>query len=72
MKMKKVNWIIDKYIFDDYEKKLETAIKNSGHNVLFYDDTVFENLMDFFNKKFDKESVFSNFPIIIFHGSYHN
>src|SRR5574344_258407 len=70
MKMKKVNWIIDKYIFDDYEKKLETAIKNSGHNVLFYDDTVFENLMDFFNKKFkwDQNETIPN-PIVIFHGS---
>lgn len=74
--MKKVNWIIDKFVFDDYEEKLETAIKNSGHNVLFYDDLDFENLTEFFNKKFEwkeknwNESI-SN-PIIIYHGLYQN
>lgn len=68
--MNKVNWVIEKYIFEDYDQKLKDAILKSGHNVLFYDDVIYENLTEFFNKKFDC-NIFPN-PIIIFYGSFQN
>jgi len=60
----KVNWIIDKYIFEDYEDKLATAILNSGSNLLFYDDSNGITINDFLIKKKITES-----DIVIFHGS---
>jgi len=62
--MKKVNWIIDKYIFEDYEDKLATAILNSGSNLLFYDDLMSITIGEFLIKKKLTES-----DIIFFHGS---
>lgn len=61
--MKKVNWIIDKYIFDEYEDRLSTAIKNSGMNVIFFDDAKGISIVDFIKNKF------TDSDIVIFHGS---
>lgn len=61
--MKKVNWIIDKYIFESYEGKLVDAIKRSGMNVHFYDDLNETNVQRFLNQKFTDND------IVIFHGS---
>jgi hypothetical protein len=36
--MKKVNWVIEDYIFDDYKSQLIHAIRCSGMNVIIYDD----------------------------------
>lgn len=60
--MKKVKWIIDKDMFEDYENKLVDSIKNSGSDVYFYDDQKRTNIFSFL-KKFDEND------IIIFHGS---
>jgi hypothetical protein len=61
--MKKVNWIIDKFLFDEYEDKLANSIKNSGMNVYFFDDTKNHDVQTFVNKKFTDDD------IVIFHGS---
>ena len=60
----KVNWVIDKYIFEEYENKLMTVIKDSGHNVFLFDDTKRDNdIKEYMTKRFtDKD-------IVIFHGS---
>jgi len=60
--MKKVNWIIDKYVFEDYEDRLITSIKNSNHNVHIFDDSNGKTLENFLNK-------FTEDDIIFFHGS---
>jgi len=61
--MKKVNWVIDKYLFDEYEDRLATAIKNSGSNVYFYDDMCGKIFKEYITNKFtDKD-------IVVFHGS---
>ena len=62
--MKKVNWIIDKNIFEDYEDKLAIAILNSGSNLLFYDDSNGMTIGEFLSKKKLTEE-----DVIIFHGS---
>jgi len=64
--MKKVNWIIDKNIFEDYEDKLATAILNSGSNLLFYDDSNGLTIGDFLGKKIRQSA---EEEVIIFHGS---
>lgn len=61
--MKKVNWVIDKYIFEDYEDKLVDAIKRSGMNVHFYDDCNETSVQRFLDRKFTDND------IVIFHGS---
>lgn len=61
--MKKVNWVIDKYLFDEYEEKLKTSIINSGNNVIFYDDVKDGNFKYFLNSKFTTNE------IVVFHGS---
>ena len=61
--MKKVNWVVDKYLFDEYEDRLATAIKNSGSNVYFYDDLCGKTFKEYITGKFtDKD-------IVVFHGS---
>lgn len=60
--MKKTNWIIGKYVFEEYEDKLVSAIKNSGNNVVFIDDSI-DNSEKIFNK-------FTTDDIIIYHGSF--
>ena len=63
--MKKVNWIIEKYIFEEYEDRLANAIKNSGMNVIFYDDIKHNNnISDFIKNKFNSID-----DIVIYHGS---
>ena len=61
--MKKVNWVIDKYLFDEYEDRLATAIKNSGSNVYFYDDLCGKTFKEYITSKFTDED------IVVFHGS---
>ena len=61
--MKKVNWVIDKYLFDEYEDRLVTAIKNSGSNVYFYDDLCDKSFKDWISDKFTEKD------IVVFHGS---
>lgn len=60
--MKNVNWVIDKYIFEDYEDRLVEAIRKSGENVHFYDDLK-TDVASFMGKRFTDED------IVIFHGS---
>lgn len=60
--MKKVKWVIDKGMFEEYEDRLVSAIKNSGSDVIFYDDLK-HDITDFLNKKNNVDDV------IIFHGS---
>lgn len=60
--MRTVNWVIDKYLFDEYEDRLATAIKNSGMKVRFYDDSKEDSILCFLSD--------SNIDdIMIFHGS---
>lgn len=59
----KTNWIIDKYLFDEYADSLVTAIKNSGSSVYFYDDICGIPFKEWVLKYFCKED------IVIFHGS---
>ncbi|MFW5847893.1 MAG: ATP-grasp domain-containing protein [bacterium] len=63
--MKKVNWIIEKYLFSEYEDKLVDTIKESGMNVSVFDDSMsrYDNMEDFANNKFSEDS------IVIMHGS---
>lgn len=61
--MKKINWVIDKYLFDEYEDRLATAIKNSGNNVYFYDDVCGKSFKDWISGKFTQDD------IVVFHGS---
>jgi hypothetical protein len=61
--MTNITWIIDKHLFDEYEKRLTESIEKSGSKYFFYDNI---SVMSF------EESVTSNFSdkeIIIFHGS---
>ena len=60
---KKVNWVIDKYLFDEYEDNLKDVIINSGNNVFLYDDVKDDTFKVFLNKKF------INNDIVVFHGS---
>lgn len=59
--MKKVNWLIEKYVFENYEDKLATAIKNSGSNVIIYDET--EKSLEDICKRFKEDD------IVILHSS---
>lgn len=59
--MKKVNWLIEKYVFEHYEDKLATAIKNSGSNVIVYDES--EKSLEDICKRFKEED------IVIIHSS---
>jgi len=62
--MKKVKWVIDKYLFEEYEEKLPTSIRNSGMDVMFFDYMKTIQVDDFFKKHFTDED------IVIFHGSH--
>ena len=61
--MKKINWVIDKYLFDEYEDRLSTAIQNSGANVYFYDDICGKTFKEWILEKFTQDD------IVVFHGS---
>jgi hypothetical protein len=61
--MRKVTWIIEKYVFDEYDQKLIKAILNTGCGVLVYDYVPTESdLEKDLVKRFNQED------IIIFHG----
>jgi len=65
MMNQKVNWIIEKYLFEEYEDKLAQSVKDSGMNVIVHDESMsrFENFTEYVNNKFtDKD-------IVIMHGS---
>lgn len=62
--MKKVKWVIDKNMFEDYEDRLVEAIKKSGAEVHFYDDQKNIPVDSFLRKNFDNMN-----DIVIFHGS---
>lgn len=59
----KINWIIDKYLFDEYESKLVDAITASGANMCFYDEMRCCSFQDWVTKCFKQDE------IVIFHGS---
>lgn len=61
--MKKIKWIIDKGMFEEYEDRLVTAIKNSSNDVIFYDDLKHDKIEDFLKTKFTDDD------ILMFHGS---
>lgn len=61
--MKKINWVIDKYLFDEYEDRLVESIKNSGANVHFYDDLCGKSFKEWISTKFTQDD------IVVFHGS---
>ena len=61
--MKKVKWIIDKYIFEEYEDKLATSIKNSGSDIYFYDEMKNLTFKEFIDKNFTEKDV------VVYHGS---
>jgi len=61
--MKKVNWVIDKYLFDEYENNLVSNIKLSSANVHFYDDLCGISFREFMTNKFTDND------IVVFHGS---
>jgi len=61
----KVNWIIEKYLWEEYEDKLVQTIKDSGMNVDVYDDSMsrFESVQDYVKNKYTEKD------IVIMHGS---
>jgi hypothetical protein len=60
----KVNWIIEKYMFEEYEQQLVDTIKNSGHNALVVDDTHWK-----FDFDRDIKSKFTEDQCVLFYGS---
>lgn len=58
-----VKWVVDKYLFDEYECKLSSLINESGSSVVFHDDLKSENFETFMKNNFTSED------IIVFHGS---
>lgn len=66
---KKVNWIIDRYLFDEYEDKLCQTVKDSGMNVTLLDDSNFDmdfTFVDYLKKKYTEND------IVFLHGSLQN
>lgn len=59
----KINWLIDKYLFDEYEPRLVDAIVKSGCKVHFYDDICGLPFKEYVQKKFNQDEIY------IFHGS---
>lgn len=60
----KVNWIVEKYMFSEYEKQLVDTIKNSGNNCLLVDDTDWN-----FDFNRDIKNKFKEDDCVIFYGS---
>lgn len=60
----KVNWVVEKYMFENYEEHLVQVIKDTGHNCLLVDDT---------NLKFDFDveikNKFKKNDCVLFYGS---
>lgn len=61
--MRTITYIIDKYLFTEYEDKLADAVHKSGNTVIFYDDMHSLNFTDFVTRKFNQDIM------VIFHGS---
>jgi hypothetical protein len=63
LKMRKITWIIEQYVYDEYDQKLIEAIKKSGAYVYIYDYNPTESdLEKDLVKRFGKDD------IIVFHG----
>lgn len=62
--MKKVNWIFEPDLFDEYQDKLIKAINNNGSNCILYDDNKIQNMKTFLASKL------FNDDIVIYHGSF--
>lgn len=60
----KVNWIIEKYMFEEYEEQLFQIIKNNGHNCLLIDDTDWR-----FDFDRDIKTKFKSDDCVLFYGS---
>jgi len=61
--MKRLNWAIDKYLFDEYEERLVESLAKQDCNVYFYDDLCGKTFKEWITDKFtDKD-------IVVFHGS---
>jgi len=60
----KINWIIEQYLWEEYEQKLADTIKNSGHNCRIVDDTDWK-----FNFDKDIKSKYSEKDCVLFYGS---
>lgn len=61
--MDKVNWVIDRYLFTEYEDRLSNAILNSGGTVHFYDDLCGKPFKGWMLNNFTQND------IVVFHGS---
>lgn len=59
----RITWVIEKYLFEEYDQQLADAAKDEGCRVLFFDDTDGVQFKDFMVKHFTDED------IVIFHGS---
>lgn len=60
----KINWIIEKYLFEEYEENLVQTIKDSGMNIILFDNMPrFDNIQDYIKNKFTEKD------IVIMHGS---
>jgi len=60
----KVNWIFEKYLFEEYENQLVSTIKNSGQNCYLLDDSYWDFDFDRSVKEKYKEE-----DCVIFYGS---
>lgn len=62
--MKEINYVIERYLFTEYEEKLAEAAVRSGAKVYFYDELFCDpNFVDWVKKTIPVDS------IVIFHGS---
>jgi hypothetical protein len=59
-----INWIVEKYMFEEYEEKLVQTIRNSGHNCLLVDDTDWR-----FDFDRDIKTKFKSDDCVFFYGS---
>jgi len=63
----KINWVVEKNLFPEYEEKLVSSIKNSGMNCYFFDDSDYDfNLIDKLKRKYNEKDA------VIFYGSLQN
>lgn len=59
-----INWIVEKYMFEEYEEKLVQTIKNSGNNCFLVDDTDWR-----FDFDRDIKSKYKPDECVLFYGS---
>lgn len=60
----KINWVIEKYLWQEYEEQLVQIIRNSGHNCFLVDDTDWK-----FDFEKDMKSKFNPEDCVLFYGS---